>query len=130
MGRESGDLRDRRAGEARRRLRRIESMLGRGHAHASVRCRSAAAAIVRLASQAAVDLIVVGSPGAPGPRRAGVEPVAERVRARARCPVIVALTAVESGAAADAARPAPPAVSGPTDPRWSGEGHGSRRSGR
>jgi universal stress protein A len=99
LGMEPGDLLERRAGEAERRLRQLESMLGRGHVHASVRCGSAAAEIVRLANEAAVDFIVVGSHGPTCPRGMGMEPVAERVRARARCPVIVALPPVDTGPA-------------------------------
>jgi universal stress protein A len=108
LGMEPGDLLERRAGEAERRLRHLESMLGSGHVHASVRCGSAAAEIVRLANDAAVDCIVVGSHGPTCPRGMGMSPVAERVRARARCPVIVALPAVDAeragGTSASASR--------------------------
>jgi nucleotide-binding universal stress UspA family protein len=91
LGMEPGDLLERRAGEAEARLRRLESLVGRGHVHATVRSGSAAAEIVRLATESAADLIVLGSHGLRAPREAGAKPVAERVRQRARCPVIVAL---------------------------------------
>lgn len=93
LGMEPGDLLERRAGEAEGRLRRLESILGRGQAraHACVRCGSAVREIVRLAKEAGADLIVLGSHAPPALRGACAEPVAERVRARAGCPVVVAL---------------------------------------
>jgi nucleotide-binding universal stress UspA family protein len=91
LGMDPGDLLERRAGEAEGRLRRLESMVGTGHAHAVVRCGSAAAEIVRLATEAAADLIVLGWHGSTGTRGPCAEPVAERVREHAPCPVIIAL---------------------------------------
>jgi nucleotide-binding universal stress UspA family protein len=88
---EPGDLLERRAREAEGRLRHLESMVGTGHVHASVRCGSAATEIVRLATAVGADLIVLESHGPTTARGACGEPVAERVRERAPCPVIVAL---------------------------------------
>jgi nucleotide-binding universal stress UspA family protein len=99
LGMAPGDLLERRAGEAESRLRRLEALLGRGHAHASVRCGSAAIEIARLANQTQADLIVLGGDAPPG---MGVVPaVAERVQARARCPVLVALPTHRTATAAD-----------------------------
>lgn len=95
LGMEPGDLLERRAGEAEGRLRRLESMVGGGHVHAAVRCGSAATEIVRLATETAADLIVLGSHGPASARGACGEPVAARVRERAGCPVIVALPPTE-----------------------------------
>jgi nucleotide-binding universal stress UspA family protein len=93
LGMQPGDMLERRAGEAEGRLRHIESVLGRGRAqvHACVRCGSAATEIVRLAKEAAADLIVLGSHRSTAGKGACAEPVAERVRVRASCPVVVAL---------------------------------------
>ena len=106
LGMEPGDLLERLAGEAEGRLRRIESAVGRGHLHASVRCGAAAAEILRLASESAADLIVLGWHGAairPDPCR---QPVAQRVRERAACPVLIALPSPARGGEAHDTRPA------------------------
>jgi nucleotide-binding universal stress UspA family protein len=96
LGMSPGDLLERRAGEAGARLRHLESLLGRGHAHAAVRCGAAAVEIVRLANEGAADLIVLGWQGGQGPQGGACgEAIAERVRSRARCPVLIALPVCE-----------------------------------
>jgi nucleotide-binding universal stress UspA family protein len=105
LGMEPGDLLERRAGEAEGRLRRLEAMVGGGHVHAAVRCGSAAAEIVRLAAETAADLIVLGSHGAASARGTCGEPVAARVRERAGCPVIVALSPPERALSSAVAGP-------------------------
>jgi nucleotide-binding universal stress UspA family protein len=106
LGMEPGDLLERLAGEAEGRLRRIEAAVGRGHLHASVRCGAAAAEILRLAGEAAADLIVLGWHGATIRRDSCRQPVAERVRERAACPVLIALPASPHGPETEGARPA------------------------
>jgi nucleotide-binding universal stress UspA family protein len=105
LGMAPGDVLERRAGEAQGRLRRLEAVLGRGHAHASVRCGSAATEILRLATDVSADAIVLGArePAASGAEC--VEAVAERVLARARCPVLIALPARQPGVPAEASSP-------------------------
>jgi nucleotide-binding universal stress UspA family protein len=104
LGMSPGDLLERRAGEAGARLRRLESLLGRGHAHAAVRCGAAAVEIARLASDGAADLIVLGWQGGEGgPHGTCGEAIAERVRTRVRCPVLIALPASPETAPAGAA---------------------------
>ena len=89
-GMDSGNLLERQAGEAATRLRHLESTLGRGHLHASVRCGAAAREIIRLAGAVSADLIVLRAPGPTAPHGDCVEPIAVKVRTRAQCPVIVA----------------------------------------
>jgi nucleotide-binding universal stress UspA family protein len=112
LGMKRGELLERRAGEAEGRLRRLESLLGHGQTsvHACVKCGAAAAEIVRLAKDAAADVIVLGSHGPAGRRGQCAEPVAERVRARARCPVVVALPS--QGTQSAASQPDGPAIHG------------------
>lgn len=107
LGMSPGDLLERRAGEAQARLRHLESRLGRGHAHAAVRCGAAAKEILRLAAEARADLIVLGAhePSAAG--AACADAVADAVRARACCPVLIALPGDRRAAAS-------PDVSGPS----------------
>jgi nucleotide-binding universal stress UspA family protein len=101
LGMRTGELLERRAGEAAARLRHVEAIAGRGHAHGCVRCGSAAAEILRLAHEASADLIVLGQ------HQGCSRSVAARVRRRAACPVLIA-RAPESGV------PAPPSTAAPS----------------
>jgi nucleotide-binding universal stress UspA family protein len=81
----SGDLLERRLAQAEVGLRRAKAIAGDGHAHAAIRCGTAAAEIVRLANETDADLIVLGRPAAGGiPSGVAIE-----VERHAPCPVLV-----------------------------------------
>jgi nucleotide-binding universal stress UspA family protein len=89
LGTAPGDLLERRASEAESRLGRLRALAGAGHIHGTIRCGSAATQILRFAKDAGADLIVLGSHGRCASRDGAAAPMAERVRTRAQCPVIV-----------------------------------------